>query len=160
MRGIKLICVGKMREKYFISAFEEYQKRMGAYGGLELHEIAEQRLPDNPSDREIEAALLKEADEIEKQIPSDAWTVSMCIEGKELSSTGLAAVIADRLSSGRPNMCFIIGGSYGLSEKIKKRSDLKLSMSRMTFPHHLARVMLAEQIYRAFKINEGSKYHK
>ena len=160
MLHIKLICVGKLREKYYIEAFREYEKRLGAYCRLECVEIAEQRLPDPPSDKELAAALEREAAEVLKAVPSDAWLCALCVEGRQLSSEGLAELIASRENSGKPKLCFVIGGSYGLSPAVKQRADLKLSFSSMTFPHHLARVMLAEQIYRGFKINEGSRYHK
>ena len=160
MLSVKLICVGKMKEKHYISAFDEYKKRLGAYCKFELVELTEQRLSDSPSDKEIAAALDKEACEIEKQIPSGAAVCAMCIEGDMKSSVDLAAVFEKWTNSGKSKICFIIGGSCGLSERIKKQADLRLSMSRMTFPHHLARVMVGEQIYRAFTIIEGSKYHK
>lgn len=160
MINIRLICVGRMREKYYIEAFKEYQKRLSAYCKLELIEIEEQRLGDKPSEKEIKAALLKEAGEIIKAIPRDGYTVAMCVEGRQKTSGELSELIARRENSGKPKLCFIIGGSFGLSEEVKKLSDLRLSMSEMTFPHHLARVMLAEQVYRGFKIIEGSRYHK
>lgn len=160
MLNVKLICVGKMKEKHYISAFEEYRKRLGAYCRFELVELTEQRLPDNPSDKEISLALEKEAAEIEKQIPSGAALCAMCIEGDMKSSTELAAVFEKWSNSGKSKFCFVIGGSCGLSHRIKNQADMRLSMSRMTFPHHLARVMVGEQIYRAFTIIEGSKYHK
>ena len=160
MLNIRLICVGKMREKYFIDAFSEYEKRLGAYCRFELSEIAETRLPDSPSQGDIEAALEKEAGLIFKAVPKDAFLISMCVEGRQLPSEGLAKIVRERENSGKPRLCFVIGGSYGLAPEVKKRSDFRLSMSEMTFPHHLARVMLMEQIYRAFKINEGSAYHK
>ena len=160
MLAVKLICVGKMREKFYIEAFSEYAKRLQSYCKFELCEIAEQRLSENPKSGEINAALSKEAAEILKNLPDDAFTVALCMEGKQLPSEGIAKLIADRENSGKPKLCFIIGGSFGLHDSVKKRADMKLSMSEMTFPHHLARVMLAEQIYRGFKINEGSRYHK
>ena len=160
MIQVKLICVGKMREKYYTEAFAEYAKRLQAYCRLELLEIAEQRLPDRPSDREIAAALEREGQEILKAVPPDAFLVALCVEGKQTPSEGMAELIAARESSGKPKLCFVIGGSFGLSPTVKARADRKLSMSQMTFPHHLARVMLVEQVYRGFKINEGSQYHK
>ena len=160
MLAIKLICVGKMREKFYIDAFEEYRKRLGAYCRLECVELAEQRLPERPSAAEIAAALEREGAEIAKNIPPDAYTVALCVEGQERSSEDLSRLLTERELSGKPKLCFLIGGSFGMSESVKKRADLKLSMSKMTFPHHLARVMLSEQIYRAFKIAEGSRYHK
>ena len=160
MLAIKLICVGKMREKFYIDAFEEYRKRLGACCRLECVELAEQRLSERPSAGEIAAALEREGAEIAKNIPPDAYTVALCVEGQERSSEDLSRLLTERELSGKPKLCFLIGGSFGMSESVKKRADLKLSMSKMTFPHHLARVMLAEQIYRAFKIGEGSRYHK
>ena len=160
MLAVKLICVGKMRERFYSEAFAEYQKRLQSLCRLELLEIAEQRLGDAPSPREIEAALEKEGTEILRAIPADAYTVALCVEGKQMPSEGMAELIRERESSGRPKLCFVIGGSFGLAESVKRRADRRLSMSMMTFPHHLARVMLIEQLYRGFKINEGSRYHK
>lgn len=160
MLAVKLICVGKMREKFYLDAFSEYAKRLGAYCRFELTELAEVRLPDAPSQKEIAAALEKEAAGILKSIPTDAYTVALCVEGRQMPSEELAKLISQREGSGKPRLCCIIGGSYGLSPRVKDMADLRLSMSEMTFPHHLARVMLMEQIYRGFKINEGSKYHK
>ena len=160
MLAVKLICVGKMRERFYTEAFAEYQKRLQSLCRLELVEIAEQRLGDAPSPREIAAALEKEGAEILKAIPADAYTVALCVEGEQMPSEGMAELIRARENSGKPKLCFVIGGSYGLSETVKNRADLRLSMSKMTFPHHLARVMLAEQLYRGYKIREGSCYHK
>lgn len=160
MLNVKLICVGKMREKFYIDAFEEYRKRLQAYCRLELAEITEQRLSDRPAEKEITAALEREGQEILKSVPADAYLVALCVEGKQMPSEGMAELIAARENSGKPKLCFVIGGSFGLSPTVKARADRKLSMSQMTFPHHLARVMLVEQVYRGFKINEGSQYHK
>ena len=160
MLGVKLICVGKMRERFYADAFEEYSKRLSAYCKFECIEIPEQRLPDEPSQREIVAALEREARDIIKNIGSDTYVASMCVEGSQIPSEGMAKLIRERENSGKPRLCFVVGGSFGLSETIKAKADVRMSMSKMTFPHHLARVMLAEQIYRGFKINEGSRYHK
>lgn len=160
MLSVKLICVGKMREGFYVQAFSEYAKRLTAFCRLDCTELAEQRLPDAPSEKKINAALERESADIIKFIPKDAYTIALCVEGRQMKSEELARFIADREASGKPKLCFIIGGSYGMSESVKKRADLRLSMSEMTFPRHLARVMLIEQIYRGFKINEGSKYHK
>ena len=160
MLHIKLICVGKMRERFYLDAFAEYQKRLQPLCRLELVEIAEQRLPDEPSEREIAAALAREAEEILKALPPDAYCVALCVEGRQMPSEGMAALLAERERSGKPKLCFVVGGSYGLDESVKRRCALRLSMSEMTFPHHLARVMLIEQIYRGFKINQGARYHK
>ena len=160
MLGIKLICVGKMKEKFYIDAFAEYSKRLSAYCKFECVELNETKLSENPSDKEIEAALNKEAADIEKNIPKDAYVIAMCVGAKQLKSEELAAKINSVAVSGRGKICFLIGGSFGMAESVKKNADMRLGMSEMTFPHHLARVMLAEQIYRSFKINEGSRYHK
>lgn len=160
MLSVKFICVGRMREKFYIDAFAEYEKRLRTLCRFELTELTEQRLGDNPSPAEISAALDREAQDILKTIPSDAYVTAMCVEGRQMPSEGMAKLIAERENSGKPKLCFVIGGSFGLSDKIKSRADMKLSMSQMTFPHHLARVMLIEQLYRGFKINEGSRYHK
>lgn len=160
MLGVRLICVGKMKEKFYIDAFNEYSKRLSAYCKFECVELNEIKLCDNPSEKEIEVALNKEATEIEKNIPKDAYVVAMCVGAKQLKSEELASKINSVAVSGKGRICFLIGGSFGMSESVKKRADMRLGMSEMTFPHHLARVMLAEQIYRSFKINEGSRYHK
>ena len=160
MLNIKLICVGRLREKFYIEAFNEYARRLGAYCKFECVELNEIKLGDNPSDKEIANALLKESTDIEKAIPKDAYVIAMCVGAKQLKSEQLAEKISGLALSGRGKICFIIGGSFGMAESVKQRADMRLGMSEMTFPHHLARVMLAEQIYRSFKINEGSRYHK
>lgn len=160
MLSVKFICVGRMREKFYIDAFGEYAKRLQSFCRLEVSEPQEQRLSDNPSPKEIETALEREAQDIIKAIPQDAYVVAMCVEGRQIPSEAMGELISQRENSGKPKLCFIIGGSFGLAESVKSRADMKLSMSKMTFPHHLARVMLAEQLYRGFKINEGSRYHK
>lgn len=160
MLSVRLICVGKMRERFYIDAFAEYAKRLRAYCKLDCVELTEQRLSEQPSQKEIHAALETESADIIKNIPPDAYVVAMCVEGRQMKSEGMAKLIAERENSGKPKLCFIVGGSFGLDERVKESADFRLSMSEMTFPHHLARVMLAEQIYRGFKINEGSRYHK
>ena len=160
MLSVKFICVGRMRERFYIEAFNEYAKRLQSYCKLQLVEPVEIKLGDNPSDKEISAALDKEAEDILSAIPADSYVVALCVEGKGLPSEAMGDLIAQRENSGKPRLCFIIGGSYGLSPRVKARADLKLSMSQMTFPHHLARVMVLEQLYRAESIQAGSKYHK
>lgn len=160
MLGIRLICVGKMKEKFYIDAVNEYSRRLSAYCKFECLELSETRLSDNPSEKEILAALDREAVEIEKNIPKDTYVIAMCVGAKQLKSEELAEKISSLALAGKAKICFIIGGSFGMAESVKKRADMRLGMSEMTFPHHLARVMLAEQIYRSFKINEGSRYHK
>ncbi|MBR5473665.1 MAG: 23S rRNA (pseudouridine(1915)-N(3))-methyltransferase RlmH [Clostridia bacterium] len=156
---VTFITLGKLKEKYLRDAVDEYAKRLSRYCKLEIIELTPINLPDNPSQSEIDNALLKEAEAIEKRIPQNSVVTALCVEGKSLSSEQLASFVDQNTNSGK-NMCFIIGSSYGLSETIKQKADLKLSLSAMTFPHQLFRVMLLEQIYRAFKINEGSTYHK
>lgn len=160
MLSIRLVCVGKLREQFFVDAFNEYSKRLSAYCKFECAELNETKLGSSPSDKEIAAALDKEAADIERALGKDAYVIAMCVEGIQLKSEDLAQKISSLAVAGRGRICFVIGGSFGISPRIKQRADMRLSMSEMTFPHHLARVMLAEQIYRAFKISEGSKYHK
>lgn len=160
MLSVTMICVGKMREKYYIEAFAEYTKRLGAYCRFALLELPEQRLPERPSQREIDTALEKEGQEILRQIPKGAAVIAMCVEGKRMSSPALAQQLAAYAGCGVSKLCFVVGGSFGLHPSVKQAAGLRLSMSDMTFPHHLARVMLIEQIYRAFTINEGTRYHK
>lgn len=160
MLSIRLVCVGKLREQFFVDAFNEYSKRLSAYCKFECAELNETKIGSSPSDKEIAAALDKEAADIERALGKDAYVIAMCVEGMQLKSEDLAQRISSLAVAGRGRICFVIGGSFGISPRIKQRADMRLSMSEMTFPHHLARVMLAEQIYRAFKILEGSKYHK
>lgn len=160
MVGVTLLCVGKLKERYYTDAFAEYKKRLGAFCRFEAEELPEQRLGDDPSEKEIAAALDREAAEIEKHIPAGAAVIAMCVEGREMSSPALAKQLQSWTNAGKSRVCFVVGGSFGLSGRIKARADLRLSVSPMTFPHHLFRVMLAEQIYRAFTIIEGSRYHK
>jgi len=160
VQSIKLICVGKLREKFYIDAFSEYSRRLSAYCRFECTELPETKLPDAPSDKEISNALEKEALLIEKSIPKDAYVFALCVGAKQLKSEQLAERMNQLAVSGRGRVCFVIGGSFGMAESVKSRADFRLGLSEMTFPHHLARVIVAEQIYRAFKINEGSRYHK
>ena len=160
MLSVHLICVGKLKEKFYLEAAGEYQKRLSGYCTFTLTELPEERLPSNPSPAQIEAALEREGAAIRGKIPSNSRLVCLCVEGKPRSSPELAQLVADFAQSGQRNLVFVIGGSYGLAESLKGEAWLKLSMSPMTFPHHLARVMVLEQLYRAFKINEGSSYHK
>lgn len=160
MLNITVLCVGKLKEKFYIAAVEEYKKRLKGCCKLELVELNEERLPENPSPAQIQAALEKESRQVLSKIPKNAAVVALCIEGTLLSSEALAKEFNRFAVGGCSSLCFLIGSSYGMHESLKQRAALRLSMSPMTFPHHLARVMVLEQIYRAFKINEGSKYHK
>lgn len=159
MIKITLITLGKLKEKYLRDATDEYAKRLSRYCKLDVVELTPVSLPDNPSQTEVGVALNKEAEMIEKRIPDGSIVTALCVEGKSFSSEDLADFVEQNTNNGK-NMCFIIGSSYGLSSSVKQRASLKLSLSAMTFPHQLFRVMLLEQIYRAFKINEGSTYHK
>lgn len=160
MFQITLITVGKLKEKFYQSAVAEYEKRLKGYCSFSLYELPETRLPDNPSPAEINAGLEKEAQLILEKIPKNAWFCVLTPEGKLLSSEALADKIADIKLSGKSSACFLIGSSFGIAERIKQTADFRLSMSPMTFPHHLARVMVLEQIYRAETIQAGTKYHK
>ena len=160
MQKVSIICVGKMKEKFYIEAAAEYSKRLSRFCKLEIVELPEDRLPDDPSQAQIDAALAKEAEAIRSRLPSGAMIVAMCVEGKTRSSEELAALMAQSANQGGSHVVFLIGGSFGLHPSVKALAAVKLSMSPMTFPHHLARVMLLEQIYRAYQINAGSKYHK
>ena len=160
MVDVTVICVGKLKEKFYVEASAEYLKRLKSYCKLELVELAEQKLSKNPSLGEIQGALEKEGDAIRGKIPPNSTVVALAIEGKERSSEELAQMISTWTHNAAKHLVFVIGGSYGLHPSIKAGAWATLSMSPMTFPHHLARVMLLEQIYRAFKIQEGSDYHK
>ena len=160
MLKVKIITVGKLKEKYLRDAQSEYLKRLTAFCKAEVIELGEERLPDNPSEAQIKACLQKEALKIKKEIPADAFVYSMLIEGKELSSEELARSFEKNAVSGKSTLVFLVGSSFGLDEELKKESDFALSFSKMTFPHQLARIMLLEQVYRAFSINAGTKYHK
>lgn len=141
MLRISVICQGKLKEKYYTAACAEYLKRLSAFGAVEVVELAEES-------------------DIAAKIPKGAYVIAMAIEGEKLSSEQLAARMEKLALGGVSRLCFLIGGSEGLAEKVKREADMRLSMSDMTFPHHLARVMVLEQIYRAFTINAGTKYHK
>ena len=157
---ITLIAMGKLKEKFYLSAAAEYEKRMKGYCSLKILELPEIRLPEDPSPAEIVAGLEKEADLIFSKIPKGAWFCTLTPEGKLLSSEALADKLKDVKLSGKSSACFLIGSSFGMAQRVKDRADFKLSMSPMTFPHHLARVMVLEQLYRAEAIQAGSKYHK
>ena len=160
MFDITLITMGKLKEKFYISAAEEYAKRLGAYCRFNLVELPEQRLPENPSPAEISAGLEKEAELILAKIPKGAWLCVFTPEGTDLSSEQFAQKLSEVKISGKSAACFLIGSSFGMAQKIKDKADFRLSMGKMTFPHHLARIMVLEQIYRAEAIQAGSKYHK
>lgn len=160
MQKVTILCIGKLKEKFYIEAAAEYCKRLQRHCKLELLELPEYRLPDNPSPAEIQKALETEAAAIREKLPKGGALVAMCIEGKTCSSEALAQRLEDFAVSGKTQVTFLIGGSVGLDAALKAQADWKLSMSPMTFPHHMARIMLLEQIYRAYQIQQGTKYHK
>lgn len=160
MFSVTVIAMGKLKEKFYLSAAAEYEKRLKGYCEFQLLELPEVRLPDNPSPAEISAGLEKEADAIFAKIPKGAWICILTPEGKLLSSEALAQKMREVKLSGKSSACFIIGSSFGMSPRVKEKADFKLSMSPMTFPHHLARIMVLEQLYRSEAIQAGSKYHK
>ena len=160
MQKVTIICVGKMKERFYIDAAAEYVKRLGRHCKIEIIELPERRLSDAPAQAEIDAALAREAAMISEKLPKGGALIAMCIEGNLLSSDELAGRLSRFALEGKSQLTFLIGGSVGLHASIKAQADLRLSMSPMTFPHHLARVMLLEQIYRGYQILEGSRYHK
>ena len=159
MQRITVLCVGKLKEKFYADAAAEYIKRLSRYCKIEVTELPETRLPEDPSTAEIKKALAAEANAIRQKLEGGA-VVAMCIEGQTCSSEALSKKLAAFALEGKSKVTFLIGGSFGLDETLKKQADWRLSMSPMTFPHHLARVMLLEQIYRSCQIAEGTRYHK
>lgn len=160
MINITIIALGKLKEKYMREFSEEYIKRLSAYCKLNVIELTPKNLPDNPSETEIINALNTESQMIKAKIPQGAYIYSMCIEGKQTPSVKFSNKLSNLAVNGKSNIVFILGSSFGLSDEIKSLSDEKFSMSEMTFPHQMARIMLLEQIYRAFQIMNGGKYHK
>ena len=160
MQKVTILCTGKLKEKFYLDAVAEYVKRLSRFCKLEIIELPEERLPEDPSPAQIEAALSKEADAVRAKLPNGCLVIAMCVEGRERSSEELAQLVGTWEQSSAKHLVFLIGGSYGLHPSIKAEAQVKLSMSPMTFPHHLLRVMLLEQIYRAYQINAGSRYHK
>lgn len=160
MQNVTLICIGKLKEQYLRDAVAEYVKRLSTLCKLSIIELPAEKLSDNPSQKEIENALESEGKKILEKIPKGAYVYTMCIEGKQKTSEELSREMDDLAVRGFGSVAFIIGGSFGLSEKVKAVSSFRLSMSKMTFPHQVARVMLLEQIYRATQISAGTKYHK
>ena len=160
MQKVTIICTGKLKEKFYLDAAAEYAKRLSRVCTLTILELPEERLPESPSPAQIEAALAREADAVRAKLPAGCLLIAMCVEGQERSSEALARYLAEAAARGAGHIVFLIGSSYGMHHSLKQQADLRLSMSPMTFPHHLLRVMLLEQIYRAYQINAGSKYHK
>ena len=159
MLNVKLITLGTLKEGYLRDAAAEYEKRLGGFCRFEQVQLKEERLSDSPSESEIKNALDRESAKILAEISPRAYVVAMCVEGKQLSSEELADKL-DEISARTSEVCFIIGSSFGLSDSVKQRADLRLSVSKLTFPHQLMRVLLLEAIYRGFNIQKGTKYHK
>lgn len=160
MQKITVLCVGKLKEKFYQEAAAEYAKRLGRHSKLEIIELPESRLPEDPSAAEIQRALAAEAAAIRERLPRGGAVIALCIEGKPCSSEELSRRLTELGVQGKTQITFLIGGSVGLDESLKQQADWRLSMSPMTFPHHMARIMLLEQIYRAYQIAGGAKYHK
>ena len=160
MFAITLLTVGKLKEKFYMAAVEEYAKRLSAYCKFRLVELPENRLPENPNPSEIAAGLAAEAERMFAAIPKGAWFCVLTPEGTELSSEALADKLRTVKNDGKSAACFLIGSSFGMDVSVKKRAGFRLSFGPMTFPHHLMRVMAIEQLYRAESIQAGAKYHK
>lgn len=160
MLHVTVLCVGKLKERYWQEACAEYQKRLGAFCRLSVVEVAEERLPDAPGAAEIRATVQAEGERLLAKIAPGDRVIALCIEGREMGSEALAEYFRQAAVDGDSRITLVIGGSWGLSDAVKRRAALRLSMSPMTFPHQLARVMLHEQLYRAFQIMSGGKYHK
>lgn len=157
---IRLICVGKLKEKYWQDAVKEYLKRLTSYAKVEIIEVPEERIQESPSKAEIQQALVKEGEYITRQIPPNSYVVLLAIQGKMLSSEKLSEFMGQLTLEGKSKVVFIIGSSHGIAQEIQQKSDFLLSFSLLTFPHQLMRVILLEQIYRSFKILKGEPYHK
>lgn len=159
MLTLKLIAMGTLKESYWRDALSEYEKRLGAFCRLEILQLKEERLGDRPSEGEIRQALEKEGERILDAIPPRTYRIALCVEGKQLSSEELAEQL-DRVAQSNGELCLIIGSSYGLAERVKSQCHMRLSVSRLTFPHQLMRVLLLEAVYRGFNILKGTQYHK
>lgn len=161
MIRVNIICIGKIKEKYFTDAINEYAKRLSAFCKFSVVELAEEKIrSNNPNQSQIDEVIESEGKRIMQKIGTSDYVVAMCIEGKLMSSEELSKTLDSVSLGGKSTIDFIIGGSYGLSNTVKSRADLRLSMSKMTFPHQMARMILSEQIYRAFEISSNGKYHK
>lgn len=160
MLGVTVIAVGRIKEKFLTQAIDEYKKRLKRYCAFEIIEVKDEATPENPTEREKEIVLLKEGERIMEKIPKGAEVVALCVEGKQQSSEEFASYLEKTATEGKSRIVFIIGGSFGIAEPIKKMAAKRLSFSEMTFPHQLMRLILTEQIYRAFTICEGKTYHK
>lgn len=157
---LTLITIGKLKEKSMKALVDEYSKRLSAYCKLKIIELDDEKCPENLSNKEMQQVIDREGPRIESKIPQDAVVIPLVIDGKQLTSEAFANTLEDWQVSGVSHICFIIGGSLGLSQELQNRGRLRLSFSKMTFPHQLFRVMLLEQIYRSFRIMRNEPYHK
>ena len=157
---ITILAVGKLKEKYWKQAIAEYEKRLGAYSKIEMIEVPDEKAPETMSDKAIEKVKEKEGQRLLAKIKPQSTVITLEIEGKMLSSEGLAKELQQRMTQGQSDFVFVIGGSNGLHQDVLNRSNYALSFSKMTFPHQMMRVVLIEQVYRAFKIMRGEAYHK
>ena len=160
MFSVTVIAMGKLKEKFYLQAAEEYAKRLSGFCKLQLLELPEHRLPEDPSPAQIAEGLAREGQLIREKLPKGAWFCVLTPEGKKFSSEAFAETLAGVKTGGRSSACFLLGSSFGIAPEIKALADLKLSFSDMTFPHHLARIMLLEQLYRAENIQSHTRYHK
>ena len=158
--NIAIISVGKLKEKYLKMGIEEYTKRLGSYAKIDLIEVVDEKAPENLSDADMEIVKKKEGERILAKINDDTYVIALAIEGKMKSSEQLADDLQSLMTYGRSKVAFVIGGSLGLHEDVMKRSDEKLSFSKMTLPHQLMKLVLVEQVYRAFRIIKNEPYHK
>ena len=157
---INIVCVGKIKEKYLKLGIDEFKKRLSKYCKLEIIELEDEKAPENLSDKEMLMIKEKEGKKILSKIKDNSYVIALAIDGKNLSSEELAETINKLGVRGVSNIAFVIGGSLGLSDEVLSRADYKLSFSKMTFPHQLMRLILLEQVYRAYRINNGEPYHK
>lgn len=160
MESVTILCVGRLKERFFSDAAAEYVKRLGRFCKLQIIEVKDEPTPDRPSEKERTAVLEKEGARILEKLPRQAYAVALCVEGKQLQSEAFAEMLGRIFTTGKNHVVFVIGGSMGLSDAVKERADLRLGFSEMTFPHQLMRVILLEQVYRAYCIRAGSPYHK
>ncbi len=157
---ITIVCVGKIKEKYYRDAVDEYVKRLSRYALVKIVEVADEKTPEEASERETQLILGKEGERLLRAMPADAYVTAMAIKGKKYDSVGLSRHLSDLMGSGKSHLVFVIGGSLGLSQEVLGRAEEKISFSDLTFPHQLMRVILLEQIYRCFRIMRGEPYHK
>lgn len=161
MQNIDLICVGKLNARYFAAGVAEYKKRLGGFCNFRIVELPEASIAEKSAgEKQIEKALQKEGDAILAAVRKGAYLAALCVEGRQISSEELAALLAERAGSGAGDIAFVIGSSHGLDERVKKAAQARISLGRITLPHQLARLVLTEQLYRACTINAGMKYHK